>query len=55
MEELGEEDVNNILPYKGQQTQDPKQMGPDTDDGMDNYQDGMIDEEEDNPYTVHLL
>jgi len=52
MEELGEEDVDNIKPYKGQQTQDPKQVGPDTDDGMDNYQDGMIDEEEDNPYAI---
>lgn len=39
--ELGEDDVDNIKPFKGQQTQDPKQVGPSTDDGMGNYQDGM--------------
>lgn len=40
-EDLEEDDVDNIEPFKGQQTQDPKQVGPSTDDGMDNYQDGM--------------
>ena len=50
--EMGESDINTINPYDGQQTQDPKQVGPSTDDGMDNYQDGMIDEEEDNPYAI---
>ena len=41
LSELGEDDVDNIEPFKGQQTQDPKQVGPSTDDGMGNYQDGM--------------
>jgi len=40
-EEMTEDDVDNIYPFKGQQTQDPKQVGPSTDDGDDNYQDGM--------------
>jgi len=40
-EKLNEDDVDNIKPFKGQQTQDPKQVGPSTDDGMGNYQDGM--------------
>ena len=40
-EEMTEDDVDNIHPFKGQQTQDPKQVGPSTDDGNDNYQDGM--------------
>lgn len=40
-EEMTEDDVDNIHPFKGQQTQDPKQDGPSTDDGDDNYQDGM--------------
>lgn len=40
-EEMTEDDVDNIHPFKGQQTQDPKQVGPSTDDGDDNYQDGM--------------
>jgi len=40
-EDLEEDDVDNIEPFKGQQTQDPKQVGPSTDDGMGNYQDGM--------------
>lgn len=39
--EVSEDDVDNIHPFKGQQTQDPKQVGPSTDDGDDNYQDGM--------------
>ena len=39
--ELDEADINNINPFKGQQTQDPKQVGPSSDDGMGNYQDGM--------------
>ena len=39
--EVSEDDVDNIHPFKGQQTQDPKQVGPSTDDGNDNYQDGM--------------
>ncbi len=52
MEELGEEDVDNINPYKGQQTQEPKQVGPSSDDGMSDYQDGMVDEDTDNPYAV---
>jgi len=43
-EDLEEDDVDNIKPFKGQQTQDPKQVGPSTDDGMDDYQDGMDEE-----------
>ena len=44
--EVTEDDVDNIKPFKGQQTQDPKQVGPSSDDGMDEYQDGMsIDED----------
>ena len=39
--ELDEVDIDNIKPFKGQQTQDPKQVGPSSDDGMGNYQDGM--------------
>ena len=39
--ELYELDIDNINPFKGRQTQSPKQVGPSTDDGMDNYQDGM--------------
>jgi len=39
--EVSEDDVDNIHPFKGQQTQEPKQVGPSTDDGDDNYQDGM--------------
>jgi len=44
-EEMTEDDVDNIHPFKGQQTQDPKQVGPSTNDGDDNYQDGMANEE----------
>ena len=44
--EVTEDDVDNIKPFKGQQTQDPRQVGPSSDDGMDEYQDGMsIDED----------
>jgi hypothetical protein len=43
--EVTEDDVDNIHPFKGQQTQDPKQVGPSTNDGDDNYQDGMANEE----------
>jgi len=39
--EVSEDDVAPLKPYKGQQTQDPKQVGPSTNDGMGNYQDGM--------------
>lgn len=40
--ELDEADINNINPFKGgRQTQRPEQVGPSSDDGMDNYQDGM--------------
>lgn len=39
--ELDEADIDNIKPFKGQQTQEPKQVGPSSDDGMGNYQDGM--------------
>jgi len=40
--ELDEADINNINPFKGgRQTQRPKQVGPSSDDGMGNYQDGM--------------
>jgi hypothetical protein len=39
--EVAEDDVDNIHPFKGRQTQVPKQVGPSTDDGDDNYQDGM--------------
>jgi len=39
--EVSEDDVEPLKPYKGQQTQDPIQVGPSTDDGMGNYQDGM--------------
>jgi len=39
--EVTEDDVDNIKPFKGQQTQNPKQVGPSTDDGDGNYQDGM--------------
>jgi len=39
--EVSEDDVEPLKPYKGQQTQDPKQVGPSTNDGMGNYQDGM--------------
>lgn len=39
--EVSEDDVEPLKPYKGQQTQDPKQVGPDSNDGMGNYQDGM--------------
>ena len=44
LSELGEDDVDNIKPFKGQQTQDPKQVGPSSNDGMDDYQDGMDEE-----------
>jgi hypothetical protein len=43
-EDLEEDDVDNIKPFKGQQTQDPKQVGPSSNDGMDDYQDGMDEE-----------
>jgi hypothetical protein len=43
--EVTEDDVDNIHPFDGQQTQDPKQVGPSTNDGDDNYQDGMANEE----------
>ena len=52
MAELGEDEIDNIEPYKGQQTQDPKQVGPGSDDGMKDFQDGMVDEEVDNPYAI---
>jgi len=40
--EVSEDDVEPLKPYyKGQQTQDPKQVGPSTNDGTGNYQDGM--------------
>lgn len=39
--EMNEDDVDTIHPYKGQQTQAPKQVGPSTDDGGKDYQDGM--------------
>jgi len=39
--EVSEDDVEPLKPYKGQQTQDPIQVGPSTDDGTGNYQDGM--------------
>lgn len=42
--EVTEDDVDNIKPFKGKQTQDPKQVGPSSDDGMDEYQDGMDEE-----------
>lgn len=52
-QEMGEADVNTINPFDGKQTQDPKQVGPSSNDGMDNYQDGMVDEEvDDNPYAI---
>lgn len=38
---LHEDDVDTIHPYKGQQTQAPKQVGPSTDDGGKEYQDGF--------------
>ena len=38
---MNEDDVDTIHPYKGQQTQAPKQVGPSTDDGGKDYQDGM--------------
>ena len=42
VEEVKEDDVDTLQPYKaGQQTQDPKQVGPSTDDGFDDNQDGM--------------
>jgi len=46
MEDLGltEDDVDNINPYMGKQTQQPKQVGPSTDDGFGNYQDGEMTE-----------
>jgi len=43
--EVSEDDVEPLKPYKGQQTQDPKQVGPDSNDGMGNYQDGMDESE----------
>ncbi len=43
--EVSEDDVDNIHPFDGQQTQDPEQVGPSTNDGDDNYQDGMANEE----------
>jgi len=39
--EVSEDDVEPLKPYKEQQTQDPKQVGPSTNDGTGNYQDGM--------------
>lgn len=46
MEKLGlaEDDIDNINPYKGQQTQQPKEVGPSTDDGSNNNQDGEMTE-----------
>ena len=36
------EDMEDPMDFeKGQRTQDPKQVGPDTDDGQDEYGDGM--------------
>ena len=39
--EVKEDDVDTLQPFKGKQTQDPKQVGPSTDDGFDDNQDGM--------------
>jgi len=36
--------VSPLNPYKGQQTQQPKQVGPSSDDGFNNYQDGEVTE-----------
>lgn len=36
--------VSPLNPYKGQQTQQPKQVGPSSNDGFDNYQDGEMTE-----------
>lgn len=41
VEEMKEDDVDTLQPFKGKQTQDPKQVGPSTDDGFDDNQDGM--------------
>ena len=41
---LSEDDIDNINPYKGQQTQQQKEVGPSTDDGSNNYQDGEMTE-----------
>lgn len=38
---LHEDDVDTVHPFKGQQTQAPKQVGPSTDDGGKEYQDGF--------------
>ncbi len=50
-EDLEEDDVDNIKPFKGQQTQDPEQVGPSSNDGMDDYQDGMNEKVETNEGT----
>jgi hypothetical protein len=41
---LAEDDIDNINPYKGQQTQQPEEVGPSSDDGFNNYQDGEVTE-----------
>lgn len=42
--EVSEDDVDNIKPFMGKQTQQPKQVGPSSNDGFDNYQDGEMTE-----------
>ena len=41
VEEMKEDDVDVINPFKGKQTQSPKQVGPSSDDGFEDAQDGM--------------
>ena len=41
VEEMKEDDVDSLQPFKGKQTQSPKQVGPSTDDGFEDTQDGM--------------
>lgn len=55
--EVTEDDIDNVKPFKGKQTQNPKQVGPSTNDGDDNYQDGMgeIDEAFDEDEIIDLL
>ena len=56
IEELGEDDVDQLSPYSGKQTQSPKQVGPSTNDGDDDYQDGMdIDEQSDDESEFRRL
>lgn len=42
--EVKEDDIDNIKPYMGKQTQQPKQVGPSSNDGFDDYQDGEMTE-----------